>query len=72
MVFMCQEKVTELLYKLIERELDRPDNETDVDLIAECADYLDELQTDDNLSKSEILSRLKKIRLQMEKESKQC
>ena len=72
MVFMCQEKVTELLYKLIERELDRPDNETDVDLIAECADYLDELQTEDNLSKSEILSRLKKIRLQMEKESKQC
>lgn len=72
MVIMSQEKVTELLYKLIERELDRPENETDVDLIAECTDYLEELQTDDYLSESEILSRLNKIRLQVSKDNKQC
>ena len=69
---MSQEKVTELLYKLIERELDRPENETDVDLIAECTDYLEELQTDDYLSESEILFCLNKIRLQVSKDNKQC
>ena len=58
-----QEKLISQLYQLIEYELEQPDDEMDMDLISECADYLEELQAGENeLSEEEILSRIKQIK----------
>ena len=57
-----KEELIEKLYQLIEYELNKPDAEADAGLIAECADYLEELQAGEvNLSDEEILSRLEAI-----------
>lgn len=58
-----REELVSWLYQLIEHELDKPDNEIDNDLIAECSDYLEELQADDQtISDAEILLRLEQIK----------
>lgn len=60
---MSQEELISWLYQLIEYELDKPDGETDHDLIAECSAYLEELQADEYpISNEEILSRLEQIK----------
>ena len=60
---MSQEEQLSWLYQLIERELDKSDNEIDNDLIAECSDYLEELQADDQIiSDAEILLRMEQIK----------
>ena len=60
---ISREELISWLYQLIEHELDKPDNETDKDLIAECSDYLEELQADDQtISDAEILLRLEQIK----------
>lgn len=61
-----KEELIEKLYQLIEYELNKPDAEADAGLIAECADYLEELQAGEvNLSDEEILSRLEAIQAQV-------
>lgn len=65
-----QEEQIKKLYQLIEYELDKPEAETDVDLIAECSEYLEELEAGKiDLSDAEILSRLEAIKAQVAEES---
>ena len=60
-----QKELIEKLYQLIEYELNKPEAETDSDLIAECAEYLEELQAGEiEFSDEEILSRLEAIKAQ--------
>lgn len=40
------EKMISLLYQIIDSELAKPNKETDIDLIAECSDLVDELSND--------------------------
>lgn len=63
---MSREELVSLLYQVIEQELNKPDTETDQDLIAECSFYLEELQDMENeFSEAEILSRLEEIKKQV-------
>lgn len=65
-----QKEQIKKLYQLIEYELDKPEAETDVDLIAECSEYLEELEAGKiDLSDAEILSRLEAIKAQVAEES---
>ena len=67
---MCREELIEWLYQLIDCELEKPEEETDQDLIMECSDYLEELQAgEDNLSPEEIRFRLERIKAQVVRES---
>lgn len=60
---MSQEELISWLYQLIDHELDKPEEETDNALIAECSRYLDELQAGDlEMSDTEILARLEQIK----------
>lgn len=66
---MREEALIEWLYRLLDCELGKPEEAADQDLIAECLDYLEELQTGDNiLSPAEIQSRLAKIKTRVERE----
>jgi len=68
---MSRDELIKWLYQLIDFELEKPEEETDQDLIMECSDYLEELQAgEDNLSPEEILSRLEKIKAQVARESR--
>ena len=63
---MSQEELISWLYQLIDHELDKPEEETDNALIAECSFYLEELQDMENeFSEAEILSRLEEIKKQV-------
>lgn len=65
-----QKELIEKLYQLIEYELNKPEAETDSDLIAECAEYLEELQAGEiEFSDEEILSRLEAIKAQVAAET---
>ena len=67
---MCREELVEWLYKLIDCELEKPEDTTDQDLVAECSDYLEELQAgEDNLSPEEIRFRLAQIKDRVMRES---
>lgn len=60
---MSQEELISWLYQLIDHELDKPEEETDNALIAECSRYLDELQAGDlEMSDTEILARLEQVK----------
>lgn len=68
---MSRDELIKWLYQLIDFELEKPEEETDQDLIMVCSDYLEELQAgEDNLSPEEILSRLEKIKAQVARESR--
>ena len=57
------------LYQIIIRELQKPENEADEDLISECSVSLDELQSDEDvLSPEEIRKRLNAIYERVEKD----
>ena len=67
---MCREELIEWLYQLIDCELEKSEDATDQDLVAECSDYLEELQAgEDNLSPEEIRFRLAQIKDQVMRES---
>lgn len=67
---MCREELIEWLYQLIDCELEKLEDATDQDLVAECSDYLEELQAgEDNLSPEEIRFRLAQIKDQVMRES---
>ena len=67
---MCREELIEWLYQLIDCEFEKPEEETDQDLLMECSDYLEELQAgEDNLSPEEIRFRLERIKAQVVRES---
>ena len=68
-----KKRLIDILYRVIEKELEKPEGETDVELIADCADCLGELEAGDfELSDEEIRSRLNAIRARAEAEKKEA
>lgn len=43
---LTNDELISLLYKIIDTELEKPDDEADADLIAECSDFIEELNSD--------------------------
>ena len=66
------EKMISLLYQIIDSELAKPNKETDIDLIAECSDLVDELSNDTHYYTDEELdAKLKELRRRAEKTNNQ-
>lgn len=66
------EKMISLLYQIIDSELAKPNKETDIDLIAECSDLVDELSNDTHYYTDEELdAKLKELRRRAEKPNNQ-
>ena len=66
------EKMISLLYQIIDSELAKPNKETDIDLIAECSDLVDELSNDTHYYTDEELdAKLKELHRRAEKPNNQ-